>query len=114
MLLLVIINVIRVGYLWFVIALTPVIILYLVMKDVLKTNLLNGNEDVFGVTFDVPTIFAYIFQPTIIVAYMSLSLIAIVALWHGFDTTSITAHDYQGLVITNNGVTHQSFEFSSQ
>lgn len=114
MLLLVIVNVIRVGYLWFVIALTPVIILYLVMKDVLNTNLLKSNEDVFGVTFDLPTIFAYIFQPTIIVAYMSLSLIAIVALWHGFDTTSITAHDYQGLVITNSGVTHQAFEFSSQ
>ena len=64
--------------------------------------------------FDIPTILAYIFQPTIIVAYMSLSLIAIVALWHGFDGASLTAHDYQGLVITNTGVSHQAFEFSSQ
>lgn len=114
MFLLIVINVIRVWYLWMIIALSPFIILLLVMKWTMWIGIIDKIEEGTGLKFDIATILAYIFQPTIIVIFMSLTLIAVTALWQWLGTGNINVQDYAGLTITDTGATHAAFEFASQ
>lgn len=114
MFLLVLINVVRIWYLWLVIALSPIIVLLIVMKEIIGIDLLKDKLDAVGIKIDIPTILAYIFQPTIIVIFMSLTLIAVTALWQWMWTGDLYIQDYAWLTITNTGATHPTFEFSSQ
>lgn len=77
-------------------------------------GIIDKIEEGTGLKFDIATILAYIFQPTIIVIFMSLTLIAVTALWQWLGTGNINVQDYAGLTITDTGATHAAFEFASQ
>lgn len=57
---------------------------------------------------NIPTIFAYIFQPTIIITFMGLMLLATTALWNGMSKPVQTIEEY-GLTITEDTVEHETF-----
>jgi hypothetical protein len=77
MLILFVVNIIRVAYLWAVIAFAPLIVLYLVLKDVVGISI-GGESDGILSKIKLEVILAYIFQPTIIVTFMGIMLIAVV------------------------------------
>lgn len=63
-----------------IIALAPLIVLYIVLKDVVGMEFGSSSEGIMS-KINTQTILAYIFQPTIIVTFMGLILIAVTALW---------------------------------
>jgi len=112
MLLLFVINIIRVAYLWMVIALAPIIVLYLVLKDVLGMEIWSAQEGIMS-KINIKTILAYVFQPTIIITFMGLMLIAVTALWQEMGP-GVTEIEEYGFTISNTGVSHASFELETQ
>lgn len=113
MLLLFIINIIRVAYLWMVIALAPIIVLYLVLKDVLGMDMWSAQDGIMS-KINLKTILAYIFQPTIIITFMSLILISVTALWQEMGTANTTPIEQYGFTITNTWVSHPTFSLETQ
>lgn len=113
MLLLFVINIIRIAYLWMVIALAPIIVLYLVLKDVLGMDI--GWDSSIMSKIKIETILAYIFQPTIIIAFMGLMLIAVTALWQGMPSgaTPRVVEEY-GFTISNTWFEHATFSVQTE
>jgi len=112
MFILFLVNIIRIGYLWLVISLAPLIVLYLVLKEVLGMSFGGSVEKILD-KINLPTIIAYIFQPTIIVTFMWLMLIATTALWAGLSGWPLLVEEY-GLTITNTGAEHATFYLETQ
>ena len=113
MLMLFIINIIRIAYLWMIIALAPLIVLYIVLKDVLGMEMWSAQDGIMS-KINVKTILAYIFQPTIIITFMGLILIAVTALWQGMDGSTTTVVSEYGFTISTGGVEHATFELQTK
>ena len=112
LLLLFVANIIRIWYLWLVIALAPIIILYLVLKNVIKMDMGNRGWSITD-KINIPTIITYIFQPTIIVTFMGLMLVAVVWLWGSMQESTQVIQEY-GFTITNDSVEHETFFLETQ
>lgn len=112
MLILFIVNIIRIAYLWMIIALAPLIVLYIVLKKVLGIDLGSSSDGIMS-KINIQTILAYIFQPTIIITFMGLMLIAVTALWQGMGPVNTTVQEYW-FAINNTGVSHATFELETK
>jgi hypothetical protein len=112
MLLLFIINIMRVAYLRMIIALAPIIILYIILKEVVGMDFGSSSDGIMS-KINIQTILAYIFQPTIIITFMGLILIAVTALWQEMGTTTTTIEEY-GFVISNTSVEHTTFALETK
>lgn len=112
MLMLFIINIIRIAYLRMIIALAPIIVLYIVLKDVLGMDFWSSSDGIMS-KINIQTILAYIFQPTIIITFMWLILIAVTALWQEVGTSPTVIQEY-GFTLSNTWVEHATFEFETK
>lgn len=96
-----------------IIALAPLIVLYIVLKDVLGMEMGSAQDGIMS-KINVKTILAYIFQPTIIITFMGLILIAVTALWQGMDGSATTVISEYGFTISTGGVEHATFELATE
>jgi hypothetical protein len=108
MLILLIANIIRVGYLWMVIWLSPIIVLYLTLKNIIGMQIGNDSDSIVS-KINIPTILAYIFQPTIIITFIWFMIVAIVWLNDNFWATSNNVLQEQWFTITTWTIEHDTF-----
>lgn len=113
MLLLFIINIVRIAYLWMVIALAPIIILYIILKEVMWMDIWWSGDGIMS-KINIKTILAYIFQPTIIITFMGLMLIAVTALWQETDPSVPTVISEYGITLYNTWVQHATFQLETK
>lgn len=79
LLLILIFNIIRVVFIWMFIALSPIIILFYILKEIAKIDTRDGKIDI-GKGLDLHSAAKLIFAPVLFVTYISLMFIMIVTM----------------------------------
>jgi hypothetical protein len=83
---LIIINFFRIAYLRIIIALSPFIMLFLVMKDLLN---ISNLEESIPFPVKIKQIISLIFQPTIVIWLISIGMIALMAMYSAINSGKI-------------------------
>lgn len=75
MMVLVVVNLVRIGFIWIVVMISPfIVIVRTIGKD------LGIPDDLLGKKFSFDAIWDYMFRPVIITAYMSLMFVLVIAM----------------------------------